>query len=276
MTGTGLLALLFACKMLATSLSLGSGSSGGIFSPSLFMGATIGAALAAPLQAFHLPLAISIPAFAMIGMGAMVGGGTGAVMTAVTMIFEMTRDYDVVMPMILAVAVSVGVRRLLSRENIYTLKLVRRGHAIPKALHANMFLVRRAKEVMDTDVAAVSADASFEEFLANPQHRGRMRHIVIMRGNRIFGVVRVNTALRRATQSASSGVTFEGIASRNFTLVRETEVVFDVIQRMWRKRAIMAVVVQGAALDLSSTVAGVITKEHIADSIANSLTIYPD
>ena len=88
----------------------------------------------------------------MVGMGAMVGGGTGAAMTAVTMIFEMTRDYDIVMPMILAVALSVGVRRLLSRENIYTLKLFRRGHVIPKALHANMFLVRRAKEVMDTDV----------------------------------------------------------------------------------------------------------------------------
>ncbi len=81
----------------------------------------------------------------MVGMGAMVGGGTGAAMTAVTMIFEMTRDYDIVMPMILAVAMSVGVRRLLSRENIYTLKLVRRGHVIPKALHANMFLVRQRR-----------------------------------------------------------------------------------------------------------------------------------
>ena len=69
------------------------------------------------------------PAFAMVGMGAMVGSGTGAAMTAVTMIFEMTRDYDIVLPMILAVAVSLGVRRMLSRENIYTMKLVRRGHA---------------------------------------------------------------------------------------------------------------------------------------------------
>ncbi len=106
----------------------------------------------------------------MVGMGAMVGGGTGAVMTAVTMIFEMTRDYDIVMPMILAVAVELGVRRVLSRENIYTMKLVRRGHAIPKALHANMFLVRRAEEVMDTDVLVVPADMSFEAFLARPDN----------------------------------------------------------------------------------------------------------
>ena len=108
------LLLLFFCKLLATSLSLGSGSSGGIFSPSLFMGATIGGAFAMLLSAFHLPFAINVPSFAMVGMGAMVGGGTGAVMTAVAMIFEMTRDYDIVLPMILAVALSVGVRRLLS------------------------------------------------------------------------------------------------------------------------------------------------------------------
>ncbi len=101
-----LLALLFVCKLLATSVSLGSGSSGGIFSPSLFMGATIGGAFAAGLLALHLPVPVNVPSFAMVGMGAMVGGGTGAAMTAIAMIFEMTRDYDIVLPMILAVAMS--------------------------------------------------------------------------------------------------------------------------------------------------------------------------
>src|SRR6202789_1084551 len=141
-----LLGLLAICKLLATSLSLGSGSSGGIFSPSLFMGATLGGGFAALLNAAGLPLHLSIPAFAIVGMGAMVGGGTGAVMTAVTMIFEMTLDYSIVMPMIVAVAMSIGARRVLSRETIYTLKLVRRGRAIPKARHANMFLLRAARE----------------------------------------------------------------------------------------------------------------------------------
>ena len=276
MSGAGLLALLFICKLLATSLSLGSGSSGGIFSPSLFMGATIGAAFAATMNACHLPLTLSVPAFAIIGMGAMVGGGTGAVMTAVTMIFEMTRDYEIVMPMILAVALSVGVRRLLSRENIYTLKLLRRGHVIPKALHANMFLVRRAKEVMDIDVLIVQSDASFDELLANPENHGRMRHIVVMSGERVFGVVRVNTALRRASEHVEHTVTFSEIASQHFTLVRENEVVFDVIQQMYRKHAIMAVVMREQALDAPASVAGVITKEHIADSIASSIAIYPE
>src|SRR6202161_64424 len=103
-----LLGLLFVAKLFATSTSLGSGSSGGIFSPSLFMGATLGACFASGLTALGFPGQLSVPAFAMVGMGAMVGGGTGAVMTAITITFEMTRDYDIVMPMILAVATSLG------------------------------------------------------------------------------------------------------------------------------------------------------------------------
>ena len=90
-----LLALLFVAKLCATSVSLGSGASGGIFSPSLFMGATIGGAFGSLVTAVHSQQKASTAATgAIIGMAAMVGGGTGAAMTAVTMIFEMTRDYD--------------------------------------------------------------------------------------------------------------------------------------------------------------------------------------
>ncbi|HYB11196.1 MAG TPA: chloride channel protein [Alphaproteobacteria bacterium] len=271
----GLLLLLFFCKMLATSVSLGSGSSGGIFSPSLFMGATIGGAFAAILSQLHLPFAINIPSFAIVGMGAMVGGGTGAAMTAVTMIFEMTRDYDIVMPLILAVALSVGVRRLLSRENIYTFKLLRRGHVIPKALHANMFLVRLAKDVMDKDFVLVPAGTSFDDFLAWPEHKGRMRHVVVTEGRHILGVLRVNTALRQGREGAISSVTFREIANRKFTIVREGDIVYDVIQRIWRKQAIMALVTFGRGVPRPESIAGVITKEHVADSVASSVKVYP-
>jgi chloride channel protein, CIC family len=273
----GLLSLLFVCKLLATSLSLGSGSSGGIFSPSLYMGATLGGAFGALLTLLHLPVAISIPSFAMVGMGAMVGGGTGAVMTAVTMIFEMTRDYDIVLPMILAVAFSVGVRRLLSRENIYTMKLFRRGHAVPKALHANMFLVRRAKDVMDRDVLVAPAETSFDAFLSPRERSGRMLHVVVTRDERISGVIRVNTALRQASQQAdpSRSITLGDVASRTFIVVNEDDIVYGVIERMWQEKATMAVVVRTGGTGQAADVLGVITKEHVADSVAASIAVYP-
>jgi chloride channel protein, CIC family len=270
----GLLALLFAAKLAATVTTLGSGASGGIFSPSLFMGATMGGALGAMVQLVHPMPEASIPALAIVGMAAMVGGGTGAVMTAVTMLFEMTRDYEIVMPMILAVAVSVGVRRMLSRENIYTIKLVARRHFIPKALHANMFLVRSANEVMDKKVLVLPAETRFDEFLKRPEHTGGLSHVVVTRGTRLVGVLRVNTALRRGLEDRYTGVDLGEVAQRNFTIARPDDIAFDVIRRMWQRGAAMAVVVKGKGVPTGDDVVGIITKEHVADSVADSIIPY--
>jgi chloride channel protein, CIC family len=271
LTAPVLLLLLFVCKLAATSTSLGSGASGGIFSPSLFMGATIGGAFGAAVTAMHSIEGVTAATAAIIGMAAMVGGGTGAAMTAVTMIFEMTRDYDLVMPSIVAVALAIGVRRLLSPENIYTIKLIGRGHFVPKALHANMFLVRRASDVMDRDVIQLPATADFDTFLCEHETPAGFKHVVVTRGNHIVGVVRINTGLRRGIEQAYRGVCFQDIAQRNFTIARENDIVFDVVQRMARHDAAMAVVVKGRGRGRPSDVVGIISKEHIADSVAASI-----
>jgi CIC family chloride channel protein len=265
---------LFVAKLFATSVSLGSGSSGGIFSPSLFMGATLGAAFGGFVTMIGPVHGVDAVTCAIIGMAAMVGGGTGAAMTAVTMIFEMTRDYDIIMPIIVAVALSIGVRRLLSSENIYTVKLVTRGHFIPKAMHANMFLVRHAEEVMDRDVMLLPADTDFAAFLRQTPYGG-FRHIVVTKGDRIVGVLRVNTELRRGLEGAYSGVLLGDIAQKNFTIARAGDVVFDVVQRMTRHDAPMAIVTKGGGwLPRGKDVVGMISKEHIADSVADSIRPY--
>ena len=266
-----LLALLFVAKLCATSVSLGSGASGGIFSPSLFMGATIGGAFGSLVTAVQPAEGVTATTGAIIGMAAMVGGGTGAAMTAVTMIFEMTRDYDLVMPSIVAVALAIGVRRLLSPENIYTIKLVGRGHFVPKALHANMFLVRRASEVMERDLTILPAEADFDAFLRQHSTGRGFKHVVVTRGNHIVGVVRINTGLRRGLEAGYSGVTLGDVAQRNFTLARENDIVFDIVQRMARHDASMAVVTKIGGRYRPSAIVGVISKEHIADSVADSI-----
>jgi CIC family chloride channel protein len=242
------------------------------------MGATLGGAFAAALtQVFHVP--VSIPAFAMVGMGAMVGGGTGAAMTAVTMIFEMTRDYGIVLPMILAVGASLATRRLLSRENIYTLKLIRRGHPVPRGLHANMFLVQRAGDVMETDVPIVSAETRLDDFLMLPENKGALRHLVITNEGTIFGVLRVNTGIRQQLAHAETGVTLGDVARRDFAVVGENEAVFRVITLMSRSDAAMALVVAVGADSRNprpEDIRGVITKEHVADSVAKTVSIYPE
>ena len=275
LSAAGFLLLLYACKLVATSVSLGSGSSGGVFSPSLFMGATLGGAFAGLASMIFPGLPISIPAFAMVGMGTMVGSATGAALTAVAMIFEMTRDYDIVLPMILAVAVGLGVRRMLSRENIYTMKLVRRGHPIPKALHANMFLVRSATDAMERDFLRIDEATSFDDFMRMVPASSGMRHVVVTRGNMIVGVLRVNTALRRTVSAGAHDVTLGDLAQRDYTIVRAGSAVFDVIARLGRRKAIMGIVVEGQGRPRANNVVGVITKEHIADEVVNSVRIYP-
>jgi CIC family chloride channel protein len=268
------MALLFASKLMATSVSLGSGSSGGIFSPSLFMGATIGGAFSAVAQLFGVLPEVTIPAAAMVGMAATVGGGTGAAMTAITMIFEMTRNYDIVVPMIVAVAVSIGVRRMLSAENIYTIKLVGRGHFTPKAMHANMFMVRRAGDVMERDFQLLPTDIGFDEFLRMPEVDEMFRHVVVTAGDRIVVTLRVNAALRHGVEAAYTGVKLGVVADEKFTVAHENDVMFDVIHRFAREKASMIVVVRGKAVPRAADVVGVITKEHIADSLAESVRPY--
>jgi len=183
----------------------------------------------------------------------------------------MTRDYDLVMPSIVAVALAIGVRRLLSVENIYTIKLVGRGHFVPKAMHANMFLVRRAGDVMERDVAVVAADADLEEFLRQHGTKGGFKHVVVARRDHIAGVIRINTVIRRGIEAGYSSVTLGAIAQRNFTLARENDVVFDIVQRMSRRDAAMAVVMKAGGRGRPSEVVGIISKEHIADSVADSI-----
>jgi chloride channel protein, CIC family len=269
-----ILPLLFLAKLIATSLSLGSGASGGIFSPSLFMGATFGSAFGLLVNMIHPLPDATFADFAIVGMAAMVGGGTGAAMTAVTMIFEMTRDYSLVMPMIVAVALAIGVRRMLSRENIYTIKLVSRRHLIPKALHANMFLVRHASEIMDKNVLVLPAETPFNTFLRQPEHGGALKHVVITRDDHIEGVLRVNTGLRHGLEDAFTGVTLGDVAQRDFVIAREDDIGFDVIDSLWRGHGTMAVVVAAKGAANAKNVRGIISKEHVADSVADNITRY--
>lgn len=272
--GPFFLLLLFAAKLLATSISLGSGSSGGVFSPSLFMGTAIGGGFAALVQWVDPTAPVSLPAFAMVGMGAMVGSSTGAAMTAITMIFEMTRDYDVVLPMILAVAVALGTRRLLSAENIYTMKLVRRGNPIPKALHANMFLVRRVEDLMERDVVVLDCAASFADFLVQAGDVV-IGHAVLTDNHHVVGVLTLDQSMIRAIEKDGSDMQLGELIADRFIIVRAHDVAFDVISMMESHKAAVALVLDPGPPNGQDRVLGVITHHTIAASVATSIRLYP-
>ncbi|MEZ5077980.1 MAG: chloride channel protein [Solirubrobacterales bacterium] len=121
------LLVLLAGKVLATSLTLAIGGSGGVFAPSLFMGAMLGAAFGAAADSAVPGLAGPAAAYGLIGMGAVFAATARAPMTAVLIIFELTGDYKIILPLMLAVVVATALAGRLAPSSIYTLKLKRRG-----------------------------------------------------------------------------------------------------------------------------------------------------
>lgn len=128
LTDWWLLLLLFVGKLFVTCLSLGSGASGGIFSPSLFMGATLGTLWGIACNQFLPYIEINPIIFTIIGMSASVGSITGAVATSILLTFELTENWSAIFPMIISVIVAYIVRRAFCRYSVYTLKLYRRGY----------------------------------------------------------------------------------------------------------------------------------------------------
>lgn len=126
MSVSGLL-ILFVLKALATCLTLGTGGSGGVFAPSLMLGATLGGAFGLGLAKLGVIDPSGASAYALVGMAAMVAGTTHAPLTAIVMLYEITREPKVVLPVMFAAIIAVAGARLLLRESIYTLKLARRG-----------------------------------------------------------------------------------------------------------------------------------------------------
>jgi len=143
--------LLIFAKILGTSLTLGSGGSGGIFAPSLFMGAMTGNFVG---SIFHnsFPQSISSPgAFALVGMGAVVAGATHAPMTAIVIIFELTYDYKIILPLMLSCIIASLVAVGLSRESIYTAKLKRRGILFKEGRELNILRSLFVKDLVSQD-----------------------------------------------------------------------------------------------------------------------------
>lgn len=155
-TGLVMLVALMGCKMLGTALTLGSGGSGGVFAPSLFLGATAGAAFGEALDGVGLlPEGSSPASYALVGMAAMVAGTTHAPMTAILILFELTTDYKVILPiMIAAVLATLGAQFLL-HDSIYSLKLRRGGLHIGTAADLTILRKLTARQITPVPHVAV-------------------------------------------------------------------------------------------------------------------------
>ena len=275
--GGGILLVLLAAKLLATSLTLGSGASGGIFSPSLFMGAALGAAYGVGLRDLFPDLHIVPAAFALAGMAGIVAGATGAALTAIVMIFEMTLDYSVVLPMTLTVAVSYGLRRYLCRESIYTMKLARRGHYMPQALQANACLVHHVSD-MTLEPATVMAANSPVERLDMSEEPGPPLCVVLLEGETVTGILPRDWVLGHPSKIRSARQLGD-VALRTYVTIPSDATIVDLMARLATSRAAVAVVVRppgSKEAEPASKVLGVVTKAGLAEALTEGMDLFGD
>ena len=189
----GLLVLLALLKLLVTSLTLGSGGSGGTFSPSLFIGATLGGTFAIIGHYLDPTLDLNVMTAAALGMAGMVGAGTGAAMTGAVMIFEMTGDHNIVIPLIIVVSVAYAIRRLITPDTIYTIKLKRRKHYVPESRQSNLYLSLPVSSFIDTPFIRLDIQSRWSPNRLQRLHLGKMPHILVESSQHIMGVIPAST-----------------------------------------------------------------------------------
>lgn len=146
-------------KILASSLTLGSGSSGGIFAPSLFMGAMTGGFFGSIVHKLFPTITAGPGAYALVAMSAVVASTTHAPITAILIIFEMTGDYKIILPLMIATIISL-VTAKFQEDSIYTLKLKKRGINIHQGKEINVLKSMKVKDVMRRSIEILSPDTS--------------------------------------------------------------------------------------------------------------------
>ncbi len=200
LTLLGFLLLLGAGKIVALSITLGSGGSGGVFAPSLFIGAAIGGAFGVAVNLLFPAMTAPYPAYALVGMAAVFSAASRATLTSIIMLFEMTRDYNIILPLMFACVVADIVAWLISKNTIYTEKLIRRGLHIHQDLEANILHSRHIGEVMCPTVETVNKDLPIREVWERILETGHQGFPVVDEDGRLIGVVTGREVMRAIRQ----------------------------------------------------------------------------
>jgi len=231
----GVVLSLLVLKIIATSLTLGSGGSGGVFAPGLFMGAMLGTAFELSIRMLFPSIVAPPGAYALVGMAAVFAASAHAPITAIIILFELTGDYRIILPLMLAVVVATLLaQKMLAGESIYTLKLSRRGVHLQSGQDIDVLEGVTVDEIMSREVDSVSCDTTLSELsriLSQTRHHGMA---VLDDQGKFWGLVTV-TDLDRAIDQNLPGdtpVTVVGTDSSSLLIAYPDETMGEALGRM--------------------------------------------
>ena len=190
---TGFILLLFVfLKILATSLTLGSGGSGGQFVPSLFIGASAGGFLGWGVLALIPGISGFIGSYALVGMGAMLAAVTHAPITAVFMIFEITQSYQIVLPIVICAVIANVIAHRIEKDSIFTWSLSKEGFSVGHGIERNILNSIKVREIMLTDIITFSENTSFSDIKASIERKPHAYFPVVDDDGYLTGVISLN------------------------------------------------------------------------------------
>ena len=232
------LLLLIPIKILASSLTFGSGGAGGLFTPSLMIGALLGGAFGFGVHEFFPHVTAEHGAYALVGMGGVLAGITHAPLTAIMMIFEQTNNYQIVLPLMFVCIVSHFTVQAFNGRSVDEESLRRRGVVLPTGIEAGVMQSLRVEDIMHDDVTAVSHSVPFplivEQFLKEPYNN---LYVVNSEG-KFLGAIRLHSMKDMLHQGESlSSVIADDLVDDSFQFVTPRQNLAEVMDIFWRENA---------------------------------------
>lgn len=180
---------LIPAKILATSLTLGSGGSGGVFAPSLFLGGMVGGAFGHLVHQLFPSFTAFYGAYALVGMSATLGAAAQAPTSSIILLLEMTNDYRIILPLMASTVIAVLVYRAFSLDSIYTLRLKQRGIDYAATREGDLMAAITVRDALTHRIVSVQQDATVRELLRLIANTGHEWFPVLDHGQGLAGVV---------------------------------------------------------------------------------------
>ncbi|MCQ1536923.1 chloride channel protein [Methanosarcina sp. KYL-1] len=226
-----LLLILLVLKIVAFSLSLGSGGSGGTIVPSLFAGAMLGGAYGTAANMLFPGIPAEAGAYAMVGMGAVFAGTARAPLTAILILFEITRDYNLILPLMFACVLSNVMSNALYPESIFTEGLRQKGFKIRKGREVDIMVSMLVKDAMVKHVQTVSEDKNVGTLIALMQASRHAGFPVLDSKGKLSGIVTLSD-LRGKVKYGEVDRKIGDIASREVEVAYPDESLDVVLNRL--------------------------------------------
>lgn len=235
----GTVLILLVLKMIVTSLTLGSGGSGGIFAPALFMGAMFGTAFELVVNMFFPGVAAPPGAYALVGMAAIFAATAHAPLTAVLILFELTGDYKIMLPLMVTVVIAtLFAQKLLKGESIYSLKLTRRGINIQRGKDVDVLEGVLVSEVMTRETHTITKDMNLKG-LSRIFNKTRYNGIAILDlQGKLWGMVTISDleyAINKGMALSKTTVAEIGTPYEKLSMIYPNESIGSALNKMSRR-----------------------------------------